>query len=515
MVNLVKLKSKQRVMVVSRKEKLKLFLKNLAEKTPCDAFCGNKANLNGNPWSTKLMLRVWKNQGNKLTKQERRNIKSGKIQIRDFFCQKVREDPKFCAEMQKTIPGSKIRLYRQLRKTRTVPINLPFTEYQTRVLSTFRGLRWGVPVVENHCSLRQKDETTRELKFSKTQEFISRFFVPRNETKGLLVYGSVGTGKTCAAILTASSEYEAEGWNILWVTRSTLKPAYYKNIFNDVCHFKMLRRLQQGKSIPNDQESRRRLLSKHWLPPVSYKTFSNAMRSVGKNSKGTELYKRLVRINGSADPLRKTLVIIDEAHNLVGGSGLKPQEEPNTNHIVKGLYNSYRVSGKLSVNVMLLTATPMVNSAMDSILLLNLLIPRAEDRFPFSLEDFKKRYLNHDGTFTERGIALFQEKSKGLISVLDRTEDPRQFAQITLHKIKVPISSIPDNNFDERLKICSDSFESEFNQCKKLNTKVSRDSCKERAKVSRNKCKDVIRKEKAIRKSSVNQMDQLKEKCKI
>lgn len=789
-----------------KKERLRLFLKNLAENTKCDAECGDRANIRGNPWSTKLMLRVWKNQGNKLTRQERKDIKSGKIGIREFFCEKLKQDPKFCAQMKKTIPGSKVRLLRQLRKTRAIPISLPFNVYQDRVLSTFRGLRWAVPTVENHCVQLQKEltqkeneKTSRELKFSKSQEFLSRFFVPRNDTKGILMYHSVGSGKchkidtpilmydgtvkkvqditvnelvmgddstprtvidlargksqmykvipvkgepfsvnedhilclknreriieisvkdyinldesnksnlrlyknlvefsekelpieayhlgywlvdtsrrqnyllpnniinkynfvenpyipyeykcnsrenrlkflagmldargglnekgfylivkrerliddiiflcrslgfncykekyepkvngkialfgryriiingngiedipiktsveldtlsekgcleseftikpegidnyygfsvdknhrylmgdftvthnSCSSILTASSEYIAEGWNILWVTRSTLKPAYYKNIFDDVCHFQMLRRLQSGKEIPKDQESRRKLLSKQWLPPVSYKTFSNAMKGkiVNGKPKGTELYKRLVRLNGN-DPLRKTLVIIDEAHNLVAGSGLKPQEEPNTKNIVKALYNSYNKSGKDSVNVMLLTATPIVNSVMDVVLLLNLLIPKNENRFPFDLTNFKKGYLKSDGTFSEDGIKKFQEKAKGLISVLDRTDDPRQFAQVKLTKIYSDMSYEPSGDFEARLKECSNAFDNQFEKCKKISTKIGRDTCKERAKRTRNKCKEVIKKEKAKRKESVNQFDQMVTNCKI
>lgn len=513
---------KARQIRLKKKEKLNLFLKNLAQNTKCDAFCGDRANLKGNPWSTKLMLRVWKNQGNKLTRQERRDLKSGKIGIRQFFCNKVKEDPKFCSQMQKTIPGSKVRLLRQLRKMRTVPLNLPYDKYQDRIFSIFRGLRWGLPTIENHClkvnpENKKEEPTSRELKFSKTQEFVSRFFVPRNETKGLLLYSSVGSGKTCTSILTASSEYEAEGWTILWVTRSTLKPAYYKNIFDDVCHFKMLRYLQSGKKIPTDQESRRKLLSKHWIPPVSYKTFSNAMKGkiINGQPRGTDLFKRLVRINGTSDPLRKTLIIIDEAHNLVAGSGLKPQEEPNTKVIVKALYNSYAKSGKDSVNVMLLTATPIVNSVMDVILLLNLILPTPEKRFPFDIDKFKKVYLNPDGSFSPQGITLFQEKAKGIISVLDRTEDPRQFAQVKLTKLYSDMSYQDFIDYDKKIKECSETFNTQFESCKKLSIKSARDHCKEIAKNTRNKCKYKLRKERDKRNESVNQYDQLINNCKI
>ena len=61
------------------------------------------------------------------------------------------------------------------------------------------------------------------VEFNCTQNFIMDYFKPESPYKGILAWHSVGTGKTCTGIATASSSFEKEGYTILWVTRTTLK----------------------------------------------------------------------------------------------------------------------------------------------------------------------------------------------------------------------------------------------------------------------------------------------------
>ena len=492
-------------------------LAELLQNVNCQGNCGDRSTKDI-PWSTRQMRRTYVNLGNKLGRDFRRALASG-VSRREFFCEQLKNDPEFCEAMKKVIPQQRIRLLRQVRKVRMIPIELPFPLYQDRIFRVFKGFREATPVIKNQCNLSKTPpgQVSRELTFTKSQEFLSRFVNPRNRLKGILVNHSVGTGKTCSAVLTASSEYELAGWTILWVTRTTLKGAMYKNIYEDVCHVGMLRRLQKGKSIPTDPEERKKLLPKNWLPPVSYKTFSNAMKGkINRNGEavGNDLFKRLVKRNGKKDILRKTLIIFDEAHNIYAGE-LKPQEEPDSAAITAAIHKSYRVSGPQSCNVMLLTATPIINSAMDLILLLNLLIPDPEQRFPVTFEEFKELYLTPDGKFTPEGVKLFQEKAKGLISILDRTSDPRQFAQIKLKKIIVPLSKLPPKNYEQRLKACEELLEDRIDTCQGIESRTARKKCKDRAREQAKKCKKTIREERKTRKNSVNQYDQLTDKCRI
>jgi hypothetical protein len=95
----------------------------------------------------------------------------------------------------------------------------------------------------------------------------------------MLVWHSVGTGKTCTALATKSRTWEKEGYTILWVTRTTLKNDIWKNMFDKVCDYVIRERLEEGEDIPTTKEKMkelRRHMSKKFLPPVSFRQFSNA-----------------------------------------------------------------------------------------------------------------------------------------------------------------------------------------------------------------------------------------------
>jgi len=250
----------------------------------------------------------------------------------------------------------------------------------------------------------------------------------------MLLYQSVGTGKTCSAIAAATNNFEKQGYTILWVTRTTLKNDIWKNMFDQVCNEGIRHQIQNSDlKIPDEQDKRMRLLSKAWrIRPMSYKQFSNLV------SKQNALYEMLVKINGKEDPLRKTLLIIDEAHKLYGGDDLSSLEKPDMNALHKALMYSYQFSGKDSVRVLLMTATPITKDPMELIQLVNLLKP-ANEQMPADFSNFSEKYLNEGGKFTDAGRTHFLDDIAGYISYLNRSKDARQFSQPQIHHIKTPI----------------------------------------------------------------------------
>lgn len=265
----------------------------------------------------------------------------------------------------------------------------------------------------------------------------------------MLLYHSVGTGKTCSAIAVATASFEPQGYTILWVTRTTLKNDIWKNMFDQVCSLQL-----RGKEIPKDPAARRRMLSKAWaIPPMSYKQFTNLI------AKKNQLYKDLVKINGVTDPLCKTLLIIDEAHKLYAeNTDLSPIERPDTEALYKALMHSYAVSGANSVRPLLMTATPFTNNPMELVQLLNLCRPK-EDALPTDFDAFADAYLNPDGHFSDAGGAMFRDRVTGHISYLNRAFDPRQFAQPVRHMVHAPLSRL----------------HTEFSSVKELVTKTEND----------------------------------------
>jgi hypothetical protein len=286
----------------------------------------------------------------------------------------------------------------------------------------------------------------RPLQFTPTQDFVRMYMTPELDRKGVMLIHSTGSGKTCTAIATATSSFEEQGYTILWVTRTTLRADIWKNMFDQVCNESIRTMVRLGVPIPADQKGRMRLLSKAWsIRPMSYKQFSNMV--LGKN----EIYKALVKRNGAADPLRKTLIIIDEAHKLYGEGGLSAIEKPDMNAFSEALMRSYEVSGSESVRLLIMTATPITTSPMEFVKLLNLCKERF-NRIEDSFELFAETYLDETGMFSAEGRARFLDEMSGHVSYLNREKDARTFAQPIVRHIVAPILQSPlYRDFDPRI----------------------------------------------------------------
>lgn len=327
-------------------------------------------------------------------------------------------------EFESIVPS--IAIDKQLTKEIHSDKSKATTLLQTQIGREFKSCKWGKQIKENMCSDDVNDMSDKDIVFSPTQDFVRCYFTPSIKQKGLLLVHSVGTGKTCTAIATASSSFEQCGYTILYVTRHTLKSDMWKNMFERTCNI-----LLRGLDIP-DKESKRKELIKCWMKPISYKQFSNML--AGKNA---ALKAEMVKRNGKTDLLKRTLVIIDEAHKLFDKT-VKSSEKPNTEIISSSFLNSYETSGKESVKVLLMTATPFSEDALDLIDLVNLLKSKDEQ---MSTSDFHKEYLGDDtGRLTQNGKTKVYSFLNGYISYLNRAKDISTFAQPVLHNIDVEIS---------------------------------------------------------------------------
>jgi len=278
--------------------------------------------------------------------------------------------------------------------------------------------------------------TLNLVNYTPTQAFISEYFTVANPIRGMLMWHSVGTGKTCTAIALASTQFEKAGYTIMWVTRHTLKADIWKNIFDQVCHSTIANEVRRGLLTPSGAEARKRALYANWIPPVSYRQFSNIVQ--GKNP----IFKQLQERNGKKDPLRKTLIIIDEAHKLYS-SDFKGAEKPDVPAFMAALQNSYATSGADSARVLLMTATPYNESPMELMMLLNLCRPK-ETWLPTEMSDFIAKYMDASGRFTKEGLRAYMDAIAGQISYLNREADPSQFAQPIFADVVVPISTFSD-----------------------------------------------------------------------
>ena len=317
-----------------------------------------------------------------------------------------------------------------------------FQEMRDFVESNFKQFTWEHVKMENTCVQKTGGKGTA-IEYTPTQDFIRNYFSPQAPVKGMLLFHSVGTGKTCSAIAAASKNFEKD-YTILWVTRTTLKNDIWKNMFSQICNENLRNKADE---IPTDSKKQMGMLSKAWrIRPMSYKQFSNLV------SKENDFYKRLVKENGTEDPLRNTLLIIDEAHKLYGGGDLSSIERPDMAALHKSLMHSYAVSGENSVRLLLMTATPITENPMELIQLMNLCKPIGQ-QLPATFETFKNEYLDENGRFTERGRNQYLDDIAGHISYLNREKDARQFAQPIIKRVLVKITDESlINKFDKGLK---------------------------------------------------------------
>jgi len=319
-----------------------------------------------------------------------------------------------------------------IKNTKQLSLNnkLDFFDMRLFIRKNFNSLKWNNLEFKNNCI--SSSTKNRIITLNNTQSFVSSFFTAESFYKGILFWHSVGTGKTCSAIATASNSFENNNYTILWVTRHTLKPDIWKNIFKEVCSFSIKQKLNNGIHIPEDVDSSRfKYLDNKWIEPLSYKQFTNLI------NKKNIFYDEMIKRNGLNDPFFKTLIIIDEAHKLYADD-TPINERPDINALKKAIYNSYSISGKNSCKLILMTATPFTNDPMQLFKLLNLL--RHDDFFPEDFDSFKNLYLN-DLTFKFNNPKAFLDKISGYISYVNREKDVRQFAYPVIYDINVNMTS--------------------------------------------------------------------------
>ena len=317
------------------------------------------------------------------------------------------------------------------------------SKFQEAVAKQYANCKWAPAKIENLCVQTGQSTALPELSYS--QRFIQTYFQPACPERGLLLWHSLGSGKTCTALSTASFAWEASGYTIMWITRGTLRSDVYKNMFDQSCVERIRDFVKAGHSMPDSLAARRRLLSKAWLPPLSYKQFNNTLE------RSNRLFDFLVKRNGFADPFKRTLLIIDEAHLMVS-SAMKERDRPNVGLLKTWLRHSYKTSGADSARLLLMSATPITDNPFDIMRLLNLL---GTEDVPESPQDVTKAYLDEESMlFTDTGVREFQKAIGGRISYLNRMKDVRQFAQPVLHTVQVPISE-PEDISEQLAKIAA------------------------------------------------------------
>lgn len=339
-------------------------------------------------------------------------------------------------------------------------------KFQQQIYELYKNLK----VESEGKSQNVKSQSKSKVTLTKSQTFVSKYFTPNNPD-GLLLYHSIGSGKTLASLSLVKS-FEDLGFNAIFVTRTTLKSDIDKAINMINLKNKLLR--------------------------FSYKQFSNICKRKGKNY---ELLMEKAKRFGTSDPFYKTIIIIDEAHKLYT-KDLKTQEMHDIKLIQKTIYESYQLSKENRCRIVLLSATPITFNPFEILKLFNLIIVNPKERI--NLNNFQDEFLDSNGKFTKKGELEFKYLTKGLVSYLDATQDTSTFAKISLTHVYVPISEKPK-------PLTKSDCQNLYKQCRSIFPKNAfhKMQC-ENDKIA---CNREIKNSKL--KNNKYQIDELKNKCNI
>jgi len=317
------------------------------------------------------------------------------------------------------------------------------------------------------------------------------------------------THNTCSAVAVASSSFEQAGYTILWVTRTTLKSDVYKNIFDDVCHTILAEKMRkEGLKIPD--KNRRRLLSDSWIEPISYRTFSNLLDA--KPGSPHKLRQMLEKRNGPGDILRKTLIVIDEAHKLYGGD-LKASERPKMAVMERWLRESYAKSGPDSARLLIMTATPFTDSPMEMFKLINLCKEDQAEHITTDPAEFKATYMSKEDVITSKGSKALANSLSGYISYLNRENDPTQFAQPIMIEVPAIMSHVEDTDLRDHFYSSGEDKKEARAEDKDVMFLVKEQLKAKKAKAKQD-MKDFKEELKTVKKTSKNVIKERKSKCK-
>lgn len=343
-------------------------------------------------------------------------------------------------------------------------------QFRKQINELFKNFKIPKIKIYNDCL------SDKKITLNLTQQFISNYYTPKNPN-GLLLYHSIGSGKTLTAI-NLLKQFEKYNFNILWVTRTTLRKDLDKALTMLPLKNKLIR--------------------------LSYKQFSNILKRKGKNyqvllEKAKRKAKKISPNKTTNDPLFKTIVVIDEAHKLYT-KDLKIQEMHDIKTIENMIFESYSNSKENRTRIVLMSATPITENTNEVLNLLNLLITNPNNRI--NINNFNQNYINSDGSFDKDSSKQFQSKIKDLVSYIDISNDPSKFAQINYKNILIPVSEKP-SNIETDLRSCNDSYR----YCKEL--EIFTDSCKD-ALIT---CRERVNTNKTAFKGITYQKDMLNKKC--
>jgi len=233
------------------------------------------------------------------------------------------------------------------------------------------------------------------------QRIVSRFMHPLTPYMGMLLFHGVGVGKTCSAVTIAEQFLESSSTQVIVLVPQALKENFKRTVFDKdrliwneeekswisrqctgTSYLERLGLMENpdktvvASKIEDSKRSRYKV--------TGYQAFANWVEKTLAKSVPTGLTDPIARQAAENEVLRRLfsdhLIIVDEAHNLrdlaagpadavAGGEAAENQAGKALNPILRRI-----VLHAEGLRLVLMSATPMYNSAPEIVLLLNYLL---------------------------------------------------------------------------------------------------------------------------------------------
>lgn len=308
------------------------------------------------------------------------------------------------------------------------------------------------------------EDTQKGFEATPVQRFVANFMSPQTPYKSILLYHSVGVGKTCAAVTTAERYLAVfPRRQVMIVAPPRIQDGFKSTIFDVTKVTIPSGREEANQSSQCTGDTYLRLTSSFYeKKPSTIEDRAAIARNKRYNFFGYGSLKNyianlLARVKDLPPALREQeersilrkefsgrLLIIDEAHNLndlpgsaaaednldaPGGDDEASQAREGkqlTPYLVKALRAAE------GMKLMFLTGTPMYNSYREIIFMLNLLLINdgkqtiSEDEVFTKDGFFRPSATLEDGTVTRSGEEILGEIASKYVSFM-RGENPRSF----------------------------------------------------------------------------------------
>ena len=282
--------------------------------------------------------------------------------------------------------------------------------------------------IKNYTQLSELREqsckkSSSDFQLQPQQKFLSNFINPDTPYRGVLIFHGTGVGKTCAAIQIAEKfkdQVDKYNTKIYIVVSGPALEQNFKDELMGNCTGDTYITKTDDASIPDNELKKGKALVYQYYEIITYKKLLRKVLGEKIRSQSKEYIRdesgKVIREKSSnqINELSNTIIIVDEAHNISG------------NDYGQALKRIVHNKNSKNLKLVLLTATPMRNSAVDIVFLINLLRPKDNQLIADNIFEVNKNNT-YDVKIKPNSLPYFKKMVSGYISYL-RGADPVTFA---------------------------------------------------------------------------------------